>query len=333
MGGRRPKVLIVEDDDALALSLHRALYEANDRFILIAVKTGEVGREIMSEMTVDVLVTDLNLGGMSGLDLVYWAAIESPATHYVVISDANTPHIRDKACAFGCLRLLTKPVDGPTLRATVLEALDSREKLSGQLSALSAVDLIQMLCLGRRSVTVRITAQETIGSFLIQEGRLVHAVWDGKTGEAAIREIVAVGDGLFRTSPLPDGFERTIHRDWAHVVMDAARALDERAELPVEPGTWPTIRADERAVDVVFEAIRPSMVPQARGESSPPRSSNDPAHAAAALVDKGFAALRRGDIEQARACWEAAQRLAPDNRSIELNLRKLEAIRPRPPDG
>jgi hypothetical protein len=46
---------------------------------------------------------------------------------------------------------------------------------------------------------------------------------------------------------------------------------------------------------------------------------------ASSLVDRGFAALRAGDIEEARQCWLAAKRLDPENRSLDLNLRKLES--------
>ena len=47
--------------------------------------------------------------------------------------------------------------------------------------------------------------------------------------------------------------------------------------------------------------------------------------ASASLVDKGFAALRGGKVEEARQCWLAAKELDPDNRSLDLNLKKLES--------
>jgi FixJ family two-component response regulator len=334
MGARRPKVLIVENDDALALSLHGALYTNTDRFDVITVRTVDVGQAIMREVLIDVLVTDVNLPDLGGPDLVYWAAIESPETYFVAISDHPVERVPNHACAVGCLRILTKPVDSGVLLSSVTDAIDCRERMSGRLSALSALDLIQTLCLGRKNASLRITSGDVIGSLLIREGVLVHAIWGERTGEAAVRAIVAIDDGVFRTSPLPENFERTIHRDWEHVVMDAVRMLDESSPAPprAESGTWPTLRADDAAIDEVFEAIRGTSpggkTIAARRLSEPPtdRTQIEPQRASSALVDKGFAALRVGDVALAKTCWEAAQRLEPANRSIELNLRRLGSI-------
>ncbi len=46
----------------------------------------------------------------------------------------------------------------------------------------------------------------------------------------------------------------------------------------------------------------------------------EPVHA---VWDEGFARLRDGRREDARAAWEEALRLDPGNRVVELNLRKL----------
>jgi hypothetical protein len=35
--------------------------------------------------------------------------------------------------------------------------------------------------------------------------------------------------------------------------------------------------------------------------------------------------LRAGKVEEARQCWLAAKELDPDNRSLDLNLKKLES--------
>jgi CheY-like chemotaxis protein len=337
MASRRPKVLVVEDDESLALSLHRSLYRKSDRFDVLVAATGEVGRELMREMRVDVLVADVHLPGMSGIDLVRWAAIESPQTHFIVMTGEGLAQIRDRTCDVGCLQVLHKPFDPSALLNLVLEAIDSRDHLYGSLSALSAVDLIQMLCLARKSALVRITSNDIIGSLLVRTGVLVHATWKRKVGEAAVREIVGATEGTFQIGPLPGDLEPTITRDWAHVVMDAVRALDEQGRDAFgSSDSWPAIRVD----DILFEDATASMLASGAdkaakvgvGDVTPingKREILDGARDVAALLDKGFAALRSGDLISAKICWQAAQKLEPDNRIIELNLRKLESMQAR----
>jgi serine/threonine protein kinase len=43
------------------------------------------------------------------------------------------------------------------------------------------------------------------------------------------------------------------------------------------------------------------------------------------LIDRGFAALRRGEAWAARQCWQDALALDPANRALEVNLRRLDA--------
>jgi serine/threonine-protein kinase len=43
------------------------------------------------------------------------------------------------------------------------------------------------------------------------------------------------------------------------------------------------------------------------------------------LIDEGFFALREGNHDRARRCWQEALKRDPSNRALELNLRKLDA--------
>ena len=56
------------------------------------------------------------------------------------------------------------------------------------------------------------------------------------------------------------------------------------------------------------------------------RSSRRTTGGAALLIDQGFSALRRGEPATARLAWREALDLDPSNRTLALNLRRLEAI-------
>lgn len=320
---------MVEADLEVALALHRGLYVVAENFDVLLAGSADVAREIMRDLSVDVLVTDTGLPGTSGVDLACWAAVESPETLLVVMTAEDVSELQDQLHGLGCLRLLHKPCEVREVVRIVDEVLSSRNRLSGSFAALSASDLIQMLCLGRRSLSVRISAHGTIGGLAIVDGQLVHASWGDLVGEKAVREIIAVEDGVFRTAPILCRVDATITRDWQHVLMDAVRALDEQAHGTYRSsGSLPAIRMD----DVSLE----TMVPRAADLRLSPSESMGEARfvprtsgTASALVDKGFAALRAGNLDEARQCWLAAKQMDPDNRSLDLNLRKLESMTTR----
>ena len=77
---------------------------------------------------------------------------------------------------------------------------------------------------------------------------------------------------------------------------------------------WPSAPEDT-------SIIEPSLTPI---ESSRLRGRAPAEGYFAKLVDEGFAALKRGDRETARACWTEALKMDPTDRMLKLNLRKLD---------
>ena len=328
MARRRSKVLVVNGESEMALALHRVLYTGNDRFDALVAGSAEVAREIVRDIGIDVLVCDADLPGMSGVDFVCWAAIEFPEMLFVVLTGQDVHRIQEKMEGLGCLRLVRKPCVPQEVLKIVYEALDCRHRLSGSFAALSAADLIQMLCLAQRTSSLRITAHGMQGAIVVKDGKLVHASWGPLVGQDALREIIAAEDGVFRTAPLPAEIEYTISGDWQYALMEAVRSLDERAQgRHRHSGSFPAIRIDDSLFDNMQSAAPTRNTKDAKhvqsGRSDARVMPRSPG-AASSLVDKGFAALRAGNIDEARECWLAAKQLDPENRSLDLNLKRLE---------
>jgi DNA-binding response OmpR family regulator len=325
MSRRRPKVLVVDGDREASLALHRALYEGSQDFDVLLAAGADVGREIMRDLPIDVLVTDVD--GANNVDLVCWAAIEFPETLFLVRTNDDIDQLQTRIGGFGCLRLLRKPCPPREVLKIVQESLDCIHRLSGCFSALSAADLIQMLCLAQRTAALRISAHGTSGTVMVKEGNLIHAAWGTLVGQDALCAILEATDGVFRTTPLPPEVEPSIHANWQHALMEAVRSLDERGHTsPRQTGSFPAIRCDDSVLDKIsvehngFDRRNLGLLDGSESRKAPRKAG-----AASSLVDKGFAALRAGNVEEARQCWLAAKELDPENRSLDLNLKKLES--------
>jgi DNA-binding response OmpR family regulator len=330
MARRRPKVLILDGNKETCLALHRELFDGNAHFDILLAATAGTAREILRDMAIDVLVTDVDLPQSGGVDLVCWAAIEFPEALYVVQTSRDVEQLQQRMAGLGCLRLVKKPCTPKETLKIVHEALDCIHRLSGSFSTLSAADLIQMLCLGQRTAALRITANGEAGSVMVREGHLVHAAWGSLVGQPALCEILDAQDGVFRTTPLPEGIEPSIHTSWQHALMEAVHSLDERAtSSPRQSGSFPAIRLDDSALDKMASPCQADEVREQRTaialQGAEARKTPRPRGVASSLVDKGFAALRAGNVEEARQCWLAAKQLDPENRALDLNLKKLDS--------
>ncbi len=344
MTAKRLRVLIVDDEDNIVLALHRVLYQDNPRYDVLLARNAEIAQEILADASVDVLVTDVHLPERSGMDLLCWAAVESPHTRVIVMTAFDVTGIKDRAHAFGCLRLMRKPFDVHEMRATILRALDRRDGFGGSLSDLSSVDVIQMLCIGKKSTALRISDGNRAGVIHIESGELVHAVWEDLVGEAAFYQMLTIQSGLFYTSPLPPDLDRTLSGDWQFQLIEGLRKVDEAAHRGARAEELSSVQPSRRRSDeappsfakapgssslplAVPSSMAMGAVDSGRATSPSPGIGQglSPSVSVARLIDDGFTLLRAGRRDDARKSWEEALRLDPHNRMIVLNLRKLEA--------
>ena len=165
---------------------------------------------------------------------------------------------------------------------------------------------------------------------MVKEGRLVHATWGSLVGQAALCEILDAQDGVFRTTPLPDGIQPSLHVSWQQALMEAVQILDERSNSSRRnTGSFPAIRIDESVLENMSAPSQESEKRRAPAITLESRQSPRSGGVASSLVDRGFAALRAGSVDEARQYWLAAKKLDPENRSLDLNLKKLESRAPK----
>lgn len=105
---REPIILIVEDEPRVCDLLAAILSEAGIRHILKA-PNGETALNLMKNAPPDLVLTDLNMPGMSGLELIVTLRRLHPKLPIVVTSGSITPELTEGSNAWGVDRWLRKP--------------------------------------------------------------------------------------------------------------------------------------------------------------------------------------------------------------------------------
>jgi DNA-binding NtrC family response regulator len=116
------KILLVEDDDSLRRVTQLQLEKLG--FTTSVAATAEQALKVLAESPYDVLLTDLNLPGMSGLDLLKRAKLEHPETIVIVITAFGTVASAVEAMKSGAHDYVTKPLQYYALNELVRRAID-----------------------------------------------------------------------------------------------------------------------------------------------------------------------------------------------------------------
>ena len=120
------KLLLVEDDDGLRAVLEHLLTEAG-----LEVLTAQNGKEALAKLTpdIDVVVSDIIMPEMDGLDLLLRIRKERPGTKIIAISGGgiqDKEHVLEIARRMGAGRVLAKPFTSEQILGAVRELLDGR---------------------------------------------------------------------------------------------------------------------------------------------------------------------------------------------------------------
>jgi len=226
-------VLIVEDEEKLRRNLCTFLAGRGGRYRPIGAPTAEEALEVLRSGDVEVLITDIRLPGMDGVELIREARRLDPGLPVLVITAFGSEDLRRAAYRHGAMRFMEKPLELERLAEAIEAALnDRRTGWEGHVGGLDLYDLAQLLALSRRKRAVEVLHGERRGLLVFDQGDLVFAATDSKRGEEAFFEMVGWQGGQFTEVPLPEGGpEPNVTMSLTSLLMEAARVQDEGLEL------------------------------------------------------------------------------------------------------
>jgi len=118
------KVLIVADDTVLLDRLRVELQKYVGQFELVTAANGAEALALLGTERISVLVTDLEMPQIDGLELLAHMRTHRPQIPCVVMTEPNSPDITSKADRNNVSGFITKPVDANALFALIMEGLE-----------------------------------------------------------------------------------------------------------------------------------------------------------------------------------------------------------------
>jgi CheY-like chemotaxis protein len=116
-------ILIVDDEPKLALFLSKMLACSNRSHQVSTANSGEQALEVLKSTPIDLLITDLRMPGITGLDLIRWVRTFSPETRTILMTAYGSDHVEERVRQMEVYRYITKPFNSSDIAQTVEEAL------------------------------------------------------------------------------------------------------------------------------------------------------------------------------------------------------------------
>src|SRR5262245_11512097 len=164
-------VLVVDDEPGIADSLQKVLEREGLR--VFTASSGAQALEILRREPVSVMLTDLLMPGMSGMDLLKASRSVSPETETILMTAYGTVENAVEAMKQGAYDFVTKPIKRAHVVRAVLKALEKRtlvqenRSLRAQLQAQRKKTLIGQSLPWRRTMDVVRQAAPSMATVLL----------------------------------------------------------------------------------------------------------------------------------------------------------------------
>ncbi|MBI3826059.1 MAG: sigma-54-dependent Fis family transcriptional regulator [Candidatus Rokubacteria bacterium] len=120
-----PTLLVVDDDSGLRESLERTL--TREGYAVVLASDGQAGLERLQAGNVDLVLTDLKMPGLSGIDLLRAAKAVAPDVDVILLTAFGTIEEAVKAMKDGAYDFITKPFQRAQLLRVIKQALERRD--------------------------------------------------------------------------------------------------------------------------------------------------------------------------------------------------------------
>ncbi len=118
------KILVIDDEDIVRISCSRSLVP--EGYELKMAKNGPEGLKMLEEEAFDLVLTDLKMPNMDGIEVLGTIKTKWPKTDVVIVTGYQTVETAVKAIKLGAFDYIEKPFTPDSLIATVANVFRTR---------------------------------------------------------------------------------------------------------------------------------------------------------------------------------------------------------------
>lgn len=311
-----PRILLVDDQRQVSRVLRSALELSSHDYLINDVSSAEEALLEIARGPVDLLVTDLRLPGMSGLELVERVRQINPHSRSILISGDATVDVRARADALGVVAFMRKPI-GTNMFLEIVEGaleLSAQDQSRGELRTAEDAQMGgQLMDLRKQIGAEAVILIDGLGRVLARAGEVMDLDLEGGMPALMAAHAAAQRVSHFLGGSNPASFQ---HFDGEthdlyltnvgeeHSLLIAYRGRQEAGQMGA------VVHYGRRAAESLLEAIGASGKGQEGGQQMPEakedKAAEEPDEKPEIAPEELEAAGEQVDAKGAESFWEQA---------------------------
>lgn len=225
----QPTILLVDDEALFRHSVTDALSALCSDYRVLQATHGREALEHVQGTEVDVIVSDISMPVMDGLQLLLALREQRWTGPVIIVTAFGNPRLESGVTRQGAFSYLEKPVDLHELIDAIRSAVEGEHS---HIEGLTLSGFAQLLTLERKTCRLRVSDDERFGDLFFTAGQLVDARLGQAVGERAAIDLLS-WDSPSAKLDLYTQFQSqrtTIEAPLNHLLLEAMRLKDEAQE-------------------------------------------------------------------------------------------------------
>lgn len=222
-----PYVAIVDDETDLVWTTVRRLQQLRPQLEVVGFVDSKEAQASFGKRVPDLLVTDVRMPGVNGLELLLSVRRAKPTTPIIVVTAFGDESVQRAVRDNAGVRYHEKPCDLNALIGSIDKLLSAKSGFAGTIEIPQLPDLIQIQHLAKTSCLLQVERGIARGCLWFENGEIVHAERGDTRGNDAVFELLGWPGGRFKVAPFSDPPERTVKSSTMELLMDGLRIIDE----------------------------------------------------------------------------------------------------------
>jgi len=245
----RPKILLLDDEDDLLDMYKEVFSQLPSRPEIQTSNSGARAISLLESETFSLLISDLNMPKMDGLQVLSIVRRKFPLLRLVILTAVVDEQYRSRAYAMGVDLFWQKPATAQEIKlfSECIESLLDQGNAGGfrGVQSKSLIDIIQLECLSQSSSVLKLTNGGREGRIWVLNGEIIDAATEALKGEEAFKEVSSWRNGSFETFPAEPERVRTIFTNYQSLLLESVQTLDEAQEQKNDPAVAASNKIDK----------------------------------------------------------------------------------------